>query len=183
MAKGREGGKAPLLVNIAARANAPERAVDLAETAAELVVQAHKPLFDDLMGQHRRYEEKLDKQVQVIQKELGELEGAIKSNRTSPQVNAPAVILMQAQLEQKQSQLLGFIRELRDVRIHNTSSAYSEGTRVVLPPVLPEHHTNPRVKLNTLIAGIIGFMSTLMLAFLLEYLKNVKIREETNKKA
>jgi len=168
--------KAAILVNLTTRANSPEKAVELAEVTADLVIQEHRARFDELMSEHLRYEKELGNQIQIIQKAIEELDAALKRQRTNPQVNAPAVILLQAQLEQKQSQLLGFVRELRDVRMANTAKARTENTKVVLPPVFPEDHVNPKIKLNVLIAGIVGLITVLMLAFFLEYLEQVKRR-------
>ena len=177
MVVARVKGEAPLLVNIKTRANTPEKSVELAETTADLVIRKHQPLFDALMDEYRLYERELEKQVKIIQSELDALSQTIKNHRALPQVNAPAVILMQAQLEEKQSRLVALIRELRDVRIHNRSEVFSEGTRIVLPPVLPEDPMNPKVMLNILVSGVIGFMSLLMLAFFLEYIAQTKLKE------
>ncbi len=177
-----EGGKIsdqgnPILVSILTKARTPEKTVELVQTVADLVIQEHKPRFDELISEYVRYEKELKDQIQVIQKEIDELDVILKRQRTNPKVNAPAVILLQAQLEQKQSQLLEFVRELRDVRMNNTSRARTEKTQVILPPVLPEDHVTPKTRLNVLIAGIFGLISVLMLAFFLEYLERVKRRE------
>ena len=123
------------------------------------------------MSEHKRYEKGLESHVAVIKKELQQLDKIIKTQRTNPSVNAPAVILLQAQLEQKQTQLVGLIRELRDVRISNSRS---QNTRVVFPPAVPEDPANPKVVLIVSIAGITGLMVVLLLAFFLEYLAQNK---------
>lgn len=169
--------KAPLLVNVVTREHSPKKAVELAEAVADLVIHEHQLRFDELMSEHIRYEKDLESQVQAMQREIQELDVTLKQQRTNPQVNAPAVILLQAQLEEKQGQLVNFIRELREVKSSNASKARSENTRVILPPPLPEDHVNPKTRLNTMIAGIVGLMAFLMLAFFLEYLDQVKRRE------
>lgn len=173
----------PQLVEIVTRANTPEKAVELAETAAELVIQEHKPRFDELMYEYNHYENGLANQIQAIQNEVRELEILLKRQRTNPQVNAPAVILLQAQLEQKQSQLLGYMREIRDVKLNNVSKARSENTRVLLRPVLPEKPVSLNIVLNILVTGIIGMIVFLILAFFLEYLAQVKQSERATKDA
>jgi uncharacterized protein involved in exopolysaccharide biosynthesis len=168
------GWKVPLLINIVARANDPEKTVELASIVANLVIQEHKTRFDEIMNRHYTYEKELEGQIQAIQKEINEFGSTHKGNRINPQVNTSVFILLQAQLEQKQAQLLGFIRELRDVRLSNIRS---ENTRIILPPILPKVHVNPKTTLNALISGIIGFFSSLLFAIFIEYLEQVRIRE------
>lgn len=55
--------------------------------------------------------------------------------------------------------------------------AVSENTRYRTEPVVLEKPISPRKKLNTAIAGIIGLMSTLMLAFFVEYIEKVNAKK------
>jgi len=173
-------GKDPVLINIVTKGYAPQEAVQIAETVSDLIIQEHGVRFEELLNEYKRYEKELESHVAVIKKELQQLDKIIKGQRVNPAINAPAVILLQAQLEQKQTQLVGLGRELRDVRISN---ARSENTRVIFPPVLPEIHVYPKLVLNVAIAGIVGLIFVLLLAFFLEYLENVKRREESQKKS
>ncbi len=172
---GRKSGVAvPLLVEIITRAHSPVKAVDLAEATAEILIQEHKRVFDELMKEHLYYQSELEGQIQAIKKDVRELDQSIKNQRTNPQVSAPAIILMQAQLEQKQSQLLQFMKELRDVKLSNSSRAYSENTRIVLPPVIPQKNVRPKIALNVLVAGLSGLIITVLVAFFIEYLDRIK---------
>jgi uncharacterized protein involved in exopolysaccharide biosynthesis len=166
------------LVNVATKGPTPEEAAKLAEAVADLMILEHLPRFKELLSGYLGYEKKLEDQIQVIQNEIQVLDSTIKRLGSNPQVNAPAVILLQAQLEQKQSQLLGFVRELRDVKLNNASKTLTENTRVVLPPVVPQRPVNPKVTLNVVIAGVIGLIAALVMAFFLEYLDRVKRREQ-----
>ncbi len=169
--------KAPLLVNVVTKEHSPKKAVELAETVADLVIHEHQLRFDELMSEHIRYEKELEGQVQTMQRDIQELETTLKHQRTNSQADASAVILLQTQVEGEKGLLVNFIRELRDVKSNNTSKARSENTRVIFPPPLPEDHVNPRTGLNMVIAGIVGLMTFLMLVFFLEYLDQVKRRE------
>ena len=182
-AGGTRDARFPILVRIVSRGSTPNEAVRMSTTVADLVIKEHLLMFDELMKEHHLYESKLEKQIQVIQLAIDELDETIKGQRKDPKVSPPAVILLQAQLEQKQSQLLGIIRELRDVKINNTSRARTQNTRVVLPPAIPEDPVNPKITFNVLIAGVIGLISMLMLAFFLEYIGQVKQREQNPKES
>ncbi len=170
--------KAPLLVNVVTREHSPEKAVELAETVADLVIHEHQLRFDELMSEHIRYEKELEGQVQAMQREIQELETTLKRQRTNSQVNASAVVLLQTQLAGEKGQLVNFAKELREVKSNNNSKARSENTLVTFPPPIPEEHVNPKTGLNMAIAGIVGLMIFLMLAFFLEYLEQARRREQ-----
>lgn len=170
----------PSLVEIVSRDGAPEKTIDLAQAAADLLIQEHKNRFDALMKEYGNYESNLEEQSGKVQKEIEELDALLKRQRTNPQVNAPAVILLQAQLEQKQSQLLGYVRELRDVRISNRSNTRTENTRVIYPPILPIDYVSPKIVQNVVIAGVAGITILILLVFLLESIN--KMKEDLNKR-
>ena len=85
-------------------------------------------------------------------------------------MNVPAVILLQAQLEERQSQVLEFVKELRDVGLSNTARARTENTRIIFPAVAPENPVYPKTGFNVVVAGLVGFMGALVAAFFLEFL-------------
>jgi uncharacterized protein involved in exopolysaccharide biosynthesis len=62
-------------------------------------------------------------------------------------VAAPAILLMRAQLEEKQTQLLGFLREQRDLDLNLT--VHSEMTRVLAEPGVPRSRIRPRRTITT----------------------------------
>jgi len=173
---GASANKDTFLVNVVTRGYTPDEAVSLATATADLVIQEHQSRFEELLKEHLLYEKKLENQIQLVQNDIHELEGTLK-RLTNPQVSAPAVILLQAQLEQKQVQLVGFIRELRDARINNSSRAMTENTRVILPPVQPQKSVSPKIALNVAIAGLLGVIAALVMAFFLEYLDRVKQKQ------
>jgi uncharacterized protein involved in exopolysaccharide biosynthesis len=169
----------PSLVEIAVKADTPEKTIALAQAAADLLIQEHKIRFDALMKEYGNYETNLEEQSRTVQKEIEELDSLLKRQRTNPQVNAPAVILLQAQLEQKQSQWLGYVRELRDVRISNRSNTRSENTRVIYPPILPIDYVSPKIVINVVITGLAGVTILILFVFFMETIK--KTKENLNK--
>ncbi len=170
--------KDTFLVNVVTRGDTPKQAVDLARAVSDLVVQEQTARFKELLSVHLLYEKNLESQTQIMDNEIHNLDATLKRLQTNPQVSAPAVILLQAQLEQKQSQLLGFIKELRDVHASNTSATLTENTHVVLPPVLPRTPISPKIAFNVAIAGVIGVLAALMMVFFLEYLDRVQHKEK-----
>lgn len=74
------------------------------------------------------------------------------------------------------------IQDLQDkiVNLQNVR-AFSENTRVRTASIVPNEPVKPKIKLNALMAGIIGFVVTVMLVFFFEYLQAAKTREKEEK--
>lgn len=174
---GSTGQKVPLLISIQAHANDPKQAVEIANTVASILTEDHKRRFEEKLNEYLAYEKELSREVVRIEEQMRDLENMIKKQQMNPSVNAPSVILLQAQLEQKNAQFLNFKKELKDVRINNTSSIITEDSKLIAPPILPKESINPRIKLNMAVAGAVSLFLTLILAFFLEYLDQVRIRE------
>jgi uncharacterized protein involved in exopolysaccharide biosynthesis len=174
---GGPGQKFPLLLGIRVRAHDPQQAVDISNTVSHLLIEEHQRRFEEKLKEYQFYEKEVEREVVRIEEQITELEKMIKKQVLNPSVNAPSIILLQAQLEQKSAQLLGFKKELRDTRINNASSIMTENSKLIAPPVLPKDQINPRIKLNMAMAGILGFFASLLLSFFLGYLEQVQIRE------
>ncbi|MCG3115714.1 MAG: Wzz/FepE/Etk N-terminal domain-containing protein [Candidatus Manganitrophus sp. SA1] len=173
------GQKLPLLLGIRVRAQDPQQAVDISNTVSRLLIEEHQRRFDEKLKEYISYEKEVEREVARIEEQITDLEKMVKKQLLNPSVNAPSVILLQAQLEQKTAQLLGFKKELRDTRINNASSIVTESSKLVAPPVLPKDQINPRIKLNMAMAGMLGFFISLLLGFFLGYLEKVRIHEST----
>jgi uncharacterized protein involved in exopolysaccharide biosynthesis len=173
---GASANKDTLLVNVVTRGYTPEEAVSLATVTADLVIQEHQSRFEEWLNEHRLYEKKLENQIELVQNDIHELQGTLK-RLNNPQVSAPAVILLQAQLEQKQVQLVGFVRELGDVKMNNSSRVVTENTRIILPAVQPENYVSPKIALNVTVAGFLGVIAALVMVFMAEYLNRVNSKQ------
>lgn len=176
-----EGGVAgqslPLLLSIQVRSTDPQQAVDISNTISHILIDEHQRRYEEKLKEYRSYEKELGQEVGRIEEQINDLEKMIKKQLLNPSVNAPSVILLQAQLEQKNVQLLNFKKELKDTRINNVSSIVTETTKLISPPVLPKDQINPRIKLNMALAGLLGFFLILVITFFLEYLEKNRIRE------
>jgi uncharacterized protein involved in exopolysaccharide biosynthesis len=171
-------GKKAILVKVTTKGRTPKQAVDLARGVADLIIQEYQSRYEQTLAQYKTYEKDLDSQIGALRRDIGDLELILKKQRESPSTSAPAVILLQAQLEQKQTQLLNFVRELRDVKINNFSETRTSETRVVLPPVLPERKSSPKTTVIVLVATALGFLFTLAIVFFIDYLDRAKRRRQ-----
>lgn len=162
------------LVRVVTRARTPGECVRLAQTAGAITIENHLPRYEEMIGRYREYETKLTVQSGNVEREIAQLENLVRAQSEKPDVDAPAVILLQAQLEQKHVQLVGIERELRDVRVKNSSKTMSENTKAVAAPVLPERPTNPGLPLCLLIAVVGGVVPVVALTFFLEYFEKAR---------
>ncbi len=87
------------------------------------------------------------------------------------EVDAPAVILLQANVDDRERNLGDLRRELKDSRL---SRVGYENTSVIAADVSPQDPIRPKVKLNVALAGTLGLMMFTFLAFFLEYLEKFK---------
>lgn len=92
----------------------------------------------------------------------------------APEVDAPAVILLQANMEGRERNLANLRGELREARL---ASIQSENTSVTAADAPPQHPVKPKVKLNVVLAGTLGLMTFTFLAFFLEYIEKARRRE------
>lgn len=180
---GPSANKTPLLLSVRVHDEIPQQTVDIVEAVADLLIETHQVRFRERLHEYQAYEEGLSNDVSQIEKAIRELELLIKKQQLAPVVNAPSVILLQSQLEQKNVQLLGFKRELKDVRINNHSKIMTENTRLISSPIRPTEPVAPRVFFLISLTGALGGAAALFLAFFLEYLKQARSRETESLKS
>lgn len=161
------------LIRLTVEADSPAKTVKIIDAMANLILENHRDKYDKAMAFYYQYEEDLTSQIAKVESRVTEMETTLFRLQKNPQTNAPAVILLQAQLEQKETQLISFIRELRDVRVKNYSEMNSEMTRVENPPIPPINPVAPKKRQIVLIALVLGAIASLFMAFSLEYLEKM----------
>ena len=143
-----------LIVSVEARGRTVEEAKRLALAVSQVIIDEHRPRYDASMKRVGEFREQLQSQVAAIRSEITEVEAAVRSFRSNPSVAAPAILLMRAQLEEKQTQLLGFLREQRDLDLNLTVN--SEMTQVLAEPAVPRSRIRPRRTVTTLGGAAMG---------------------------
>jgi hypothetical protein len=149
-------------VTVVADGDSPESAKRLVLAAAQVIVDDHQRRFDVWMARLGVFREQIDRQIAAARSDIAEIDAALKDFRTKPTVSAPAVLLMRAQLEEKQTQLLGFMREQRDLDLNLT--VQSERTVIVAEPLLPRDRMRPRRTVTTLAGAVSGFVLAVLWA-------------------
>ena len=89
----------------------------------------------------------------------------------APKLDAPAVILLQAYIEDRERIFAIPSRELKDSRL---SRVGYENTTVIAADTPLQSSLNPKVKLNVALASMLGLIMFRFLTFFLEYLANVR---------
>ncbi len=149
-------------ITVMAEGDSPDYAKRLARVAAQLIVDDHNAKFDAWMARLGVFREQIDRQIAAARSDIAEIDTALKDFRTRPTVSAPAVLLMRAQLEEKQTQLLNFMREQRDLDLNLT--VHSERTVMVAEPLLPRDRMRPRRTVTTLAGAVSGFVLAVLWA-------------------
>jgi uncharacterized protein involved in exopolysaccharide biosynthesis len=149
----------------------PQAVVRIADELAEHVIKSHKSLFDRGLQITKEHEAELAATIQNIEVEIQSMKKIMKRIMEDPEIDAPAVILLQANIEDRERSLADFRRELKVSRL---SRLGSENTSVISADAPPKHPIKPRVKLNVALAGTLGLMMFTFIAFFVEYLANVK---------
>lgn len=174
---GAMGQKTPLALSITTRARDPQQAVDIGKMVSMFLIDGHQIRFQEKLREYQAYEKELARDMARMEGQISDLDQMIKKQAHSTSLNVPSVVLLQAQLEQKGIQLLTLKKELRDTRINNASSTVTESTKLIAPPVLPREPLNSRPLLTMAVGGLIGLFLILIIIFFLEYLAQVRIRE------
>jgi uncharacterized protein involved in exopolysaccharide biosynthesis len=174
------GGKYPILLNVKTVGPSPEKVLEIAETVARLAIQDHQLRFAQLQREYTSYERQLTDKIRLVQTGIDELNATLIRQYTSSRVNPEAVILGQADRDKQEANLISLLRELRDVRVNNASKVLTQNTEIVFPPVLPEKPIRPKTRLNLILAGLVGNIVFVIMAFFLEYLERTKEQQHTN---
>ena len=153
-------------VTVVAEGDSGDAAKRLALAVAQLIVDDHQRRFDASMERLRVFRSQIDRQIAEVRAEVAEIDAALKTFRSKPTVDAPAILLMRAQLEEKQTQLLDFLREERDLDLNLT--IHSERTVVVADPLLPKERLRPRRTITTLAASASGGLLAVFWALVLD---------------
>ncbi len=146
-------------------------ASDIADWLAEYIIKIHQSVFDRGLQITKQHEAELASTIRNLGAEMQSMKRVMKRIIETPKVDAPAVILLQANIEDRERSLADFRRELKESRL---SRLGSENTSVIAVGPPPKHPVKPRVKLNVALASTLGLMMFTFLAFFLEYLQNVR---------
>lgn len=151
-------------VKIIVLGRSPESAQDLARRVGERVVATHNEPYEAALAQHVAFEETLSQQLEAAKREVTRMEETLRGLQRAPGVGAPAVLLLQAQLETRQLQLIDLAGKLRDARIERANE--TRKTRIMAPPSEPISPVWPRKTLIAVVAGGLAFLVAVLIVVL-----------------
>ena len=108
-----------------------------------------------------------------LETENREMKKILKRIMGDPMVDPTTVILLQANVGQRERNIANIRTQLEQIRL---SRVGSENTIVIAADAPPKHPIKPRVKLNVALVGTLGLMGFTFLAFFLEYIEKAKKR-------
>lgn len=134
----------------------------------------------------------LKKQLDETSRKIEELENNRQKSMAARTADAMSVLLYSNEIQNQQIYLNNLQEKLMDLEtsaktfvVHmeniQLKLAMVKSTRLIKPPSIPEKPIKPKKPLIVVLAGVLGFMGSMMIAFLLEYLERsggVSLREE-----
>ncbi len=195
------------LVNVAIESTDPDKARAILD---ELVAQVGSDIQGKLENEKKKIENEmeatkisekaLDEKISLIEKQLNatskkieELENDRQKSMAGRSADAMSVLLYSNEIQNQQIYLNNLQEKLKDLETSaktfgvlmeniRLKLAMVKSTRLVKPPTIPENPIKPKKPLIVALAGVLGLMGSMMLAFLLEYLERsggVRLREES----
>lgn len=165
------------LINIQAEAESPDEAVMIVNAVAGEVIERHKAKYDQAMGIVNEMEKDLQVQIAASEAGIAAFKESLDKIHRNPGVNAPAIILLKANLNDNENRLSSLKQRLREVQLAN-SPLRSENTRIVDPAILPEIPVRPNKRLILFLGACSGFMIGILSAFVQE--SYVRRKKESN---
>lgn len=164
-----EGIERTNMLKVSIQATSPQEAVSIAKGIAGLVIESHKEKFDELMKIQNTHKDDVARDVEKMEEGIALRMNTLKGISKNPKVNAPAVILLQQGLLESEGRLTALKDKLQRLEV-NLALSNSYNTRIAAEPIAPEGSIAPKVRLNVLIAGLVGLIVFVLLSFFLEYL-------------
>jgi len=162
------------LVRLVARADTPQKTTEIVNGMANLLVAEHRDRYERAMTPYCQYEKDLAGQIKKVESGIAAVKTTISQLQRNLQGNATVVVLLQMRLEQEETKLIGFRRELQDVHVKNHSAIHSYPSQVDTPPIEPAYPVGPNKKRIILIAAVLGGLASLFIAFFIEYLEKMR---------
>ncbi len=149
----------------------PQAVVQIADKLAEYIIKIHQSVFDKGLQITKEHEAGLLSTIRNSETEIQNMKKAMKGVMETPEVDAPVLILLQANIEDRERNIADLRRELKESRL---SRLGSENTSVIAADAPPRYPVKPKVKLSVVLAGTLGLMGFTFLAFFLEYIEKAK---------
>jgi len=155
------------------QAHDSEVGTQIADRLAQYIIKVHRRIFERGSKIAKEYEAELVVKIRSLKTENREMKKAFKRVIQDQNVDPTAVVLLQANIGERERNLTDIRKELNKARL---SRLGSENTSVIAADAPPQHPVKPSVKQNVVLAGTLGLMMFTFIAFFLEYIEKAKGR-------
>lgn len=153
----------------------PGDAQAIIEAVGLEIIKSHQAKFDLFLANYQNYLAELKKHLASIELEISRMKKTQRELENDGGLKAPEVILLQANLEEREQSFLERQKEIRNQEVA-LSEFNSENTSFLSPPS-PGVRTRTLAKdKNVVLATLAGLFLSVLLAFFLEYLAANKER-------
>ena len=143
----------------------PARAKDIANTIPEVFGKHNETMQ---LVRYSSSRENLQKQLGLVNGDISATETSLEALRAVSAPDQAEINRLEAALLQYRTTYANLLRSYEDIRIAEAQTL--DTITVVEPAVLATSPVGPKTKTNTLLAGVVGAMVAVGVAFLIEYL-------------
>ncbi len=156
-----------LLIELKVESPSPRLAADVANTLPQVFIEQNEAIQSARFASSKA---NLSRELEALSQEIEKTQAtinALEKEADTPEKQAEMTRL-QSTLTQYQSTYANLLQSYENLRLAEAQSI--DTITVIEPARVPERPIRPRVKLNTLLAAIVGAMLATGVAFLIEYL-------------
>ncbi|MEA3345710.1 MAG: polysaccharide biosynthesis tyrosine autokinase [Chloroflexota bacterium] len=154
------------LIELQVESTLPQLAKEIADTLPQVFIQQYEGMQTSRFASSKenlaKHLAELERSIEQTEKSLAELEES-----DSPEEEAKRAQL-ESTLNQYRSSYSNLLQSYEEIRLAEAQS--TDNVVVTEPAQMPKEPVWPRVKLNTLLAAVVGSMLAVGTAFLIEYL-------------
>ncbi len=167
------------LIQLAVENTDPAQARDVANTIARVFIEQNR---QDKLGKSASSEQVLRQELADVDAQLKQTTAALDNARANGHAQSAETLQIQSLLSQQQSTYSQLIRSLEQVQLDQ--ARVGDQIRVAEPARLPTVPVRPKTLLNVVLAGVVGLLVGLGMAYLIEYLDDtVKTPDDVEKSA
>ena len=156
-----------MLIELTAESPSPQLAAEVANTLPAVFIEQNEAIQTARFASSKA---NLSRELEALSQKIEETQAAINAlekEADTPEKQAELTRL-QSSLTQYQNTYANLLQSYENLRLAEAQSM--DTITVIEPATVPERPVRPRVRLNTLLAAIVGAMLATGTAFLIEYL-------------
>jgi uncharacterized protein involved in exopolysaccharide biosynthesis len=160
------------IISITVKNNEPQLTLNIAEGLINNFKNDSNQYFQNKIENDKEYIADLKNDLKDINLDLENNKEMIEESRNAGKLETVSLLI------QENSSLQNSRRELRKgIKEKEFKLLNSFSLEVISAPYLPENPVSPNTKLNIAIAGILGFMLSIFIVFLKEFIKNADLSQ------